>query len=123
VLARYFVLVVFEVAFFAEIGLLSQTIVRRDDVVAALADHFFEFLLVGVSECELNDIVGKSLHFAVDSKPLAVDFLVFLGFLEVDGVETVRNGVIFTESLLGRYNWEGLLGANFHHQQFMLHLF
>jgi hypothetical protein len=90
--------------------------VRCDDVVATLANHLFEFLFVGVGECELNDVVGKSLHFAGDSESLTINLVVFLRFFVVNGVETVRNRIVFAESLLGSHHWKRPFRTNLNHE-------
>ena len=71
----------------------------------------------------MNDIVRKSLHFAVDPETMTIDLVILVSLLEVERVEAFRNLIFFTNSFLICNDWKGLLWTNTHHKELVFELF
>ena len=86
-------------------------------------EQYLEFLFVNVGEDELDDVVRQGLHLTIYAEPVPVHLLVLLSLLEIQRVESFRNGVFLTQGLFARHHRETFLGAEAYNQQLMLKFF
>ena len=108
------------IAFFAKVNFLSETINVSFLVLALLALDQFGFLVLLLSEGELDQVVGKSLHFFEYFQPVSVDFIFVCTFLKHDGVKSFRRSKVLGLSLRRYHARITLSGTDLNNKKFMV---
>jgi len=77
---------------------------------------------MGVGEGELNDVVGQGLVLSVDPETVVVNLIVLLSVPKTQGIEPLRDFVVFTQGLFRCDNRKRSSWTYLDYQQLVLQL-
>jgi hypothetical protein len=120
VLGRYLVLVVLVVTFLAKVNFLCETVHIPFLVLALLALYELCLLMLLLPKGELDQVVGKSLHFLENLQPMTVYLILVSAFLINHRVKALGRTELLGLSLWSDHTRVTLARTHLYYQQFMV---